>query len=123
MIALLLSAAALRAEFGGARDWLAAIQAEFCFRGWRGRCCWTTCRCGWACSWRRRLAGLHGVHHALRHRETCAQSDSNSRCATAFIGGRDGHRLRYLVLRVLAHVADHIHANALIQNFLELVWQ
>ena len=34
---------------------------------------------------------------------------------------RNGNRLRHLVLRVAAHVADHVHADALIENLLQFV--
>ena len=48
---------------------------------------------------------------------------ADSRPAAAFISRRDRHRLRHLELRVLAHVADHVHADPLIQNLLQLVGQ
>ena len=37
--------------------------------------------------------------------------------------GRDGHRLRHLELRVAAHVAHHVHADALVEPFLQLIRQ
>ena len=58
-----------------------------------------------------------------RHDEAGAHTDANAGATAAFVGGRDRHGLSHLELRVLAHVADHVHADALVEDLLELVGQ
>jgi HEAT repeat protein len=65
-----------------------------------------------------RFARLHGVHHLLRHGESRAQAYADTSGA-AFIRRGDRHRLRHLELRVAAHIADHVHADALVEALLE----
>jgi hypothetical protein len=118
-----LGLATFRAELAGARDRFAALLAEF-----RGRaCCSGSGRSGGASTAAGgSLAGsraFHGFHHGLAdghaRAKTCAYSDG----ATTFVCGGDGDRLRDFVLREFAHVADHVHADALVENLLQLVGQ
>ena len=62
---------------------------------------------------------IHRVHHLLAHRESRAQTEAGTCRAAAFIRSRDGHRLRHLKLRIAAHIADHVHPDALIQQLLQ----
>ncbi len=72
---------------------------------------------------RRRSRRSGRVHHLLRHHQARAQSDAGPRQPAALIGGGYGHGLRYLELRVPPHVADHVHADALIEQLLQLFGQ
>ena len=69
------------------------------------------------------ILGLHRVHHLLRHRHARSESRALPAATAAFVGRRDRHRLRHLELRVLAHVADHVHADALVEALLQFLGQ
>src|SRR5579863_1087730 len=104
-----------RTELAGARNRLAALAAEFCCRaGCRARsggCRATARRIG-----RRRL--LDSIHHRLAHGDASAEPSANANGTATFIARCDWNRLRHLVLRELAHVAEHVHADALVEHFL-----
>src|SRR5689334_8272831 len=110
---------AFRAELARARDGLAALAAEFRGRG-RGTCgCWRR-----AASAGRRSGGLlYRVHHRLAHGDPRAQPGTDADCSATFVGGGNRNSLRHLVLSELSHVAEHVHANALVEHFLKLVWK
>src|SRR5580704_6807551 len=117
-----LGLAAFGAELCRTRNLFAALGAELC-----------SCASGPAgCRRRllrrsRLLLSLSRILHGIRHRladghsraETCADSDSTA----AFIGRGDRNRLSDFVLREFAHVADHVQADALIEDLLQLVGQ
>src|SRR5690242_16912922 len=110
---------AFRAELARARDGLSALAAEF-----RGRGC---CTCG---CWRRATSAggrrsrlLHRVHHRLAHGDSRAQPGAHPDCSATFVGGGNRNSLRHLVLSELSHVAEHVHANALVEHFLKLIWK
>src|SRR6266700_4662918 len=114
-VALHLGFSAFRTEFGAARDGLATFATEFGFgRGSSGH------------GRRRSASGRRGrfldrVHHGLAHGHACAETRAHSYRASAFVRGRDGDSLRHLILRKFAHVAKHVHADALVEHFLQLV--
>ncbi len=64
---------------------------------------------------------FQGVHHGLAHRDAGPEARAYASGTPAFIGCGDRDGLCDLVLRVPAHVADHVHADALIEHFLQLV--
>jgi len=115
----------LAAEFRGAQNLGAAIETELRF----------ALRAGGGSDWnrRRRRSGrgrgllwlglliglLHGAGHGLGHSVASAEAGADAGDAP-FVGGGDGDRLRDLELRVAAHVADHVHRNALVEALLKL---
>src|SRR6266446_4656634 len=114
-VALHLGLSAFRTEFSAARDGLAAFAAEFGFGS--GSSGHSGCRS----TGRRRSRFLHGVHHGLSHSHACAETRAHSDSASALITRRDGNGLRYLILRELAHVTEHVHADALVEHFLQFL--
>src|SRR5580704_15822577 len=109
---------AFGAEFAGARNGLAALTAEF--RGCGSRC--ARRRRSRATAARSTRSGLfHGVHHRLTHRDTRAKSCAYADCSAAFIPSSNWNCLRHLILRELAHVSEDVHADALVENLLQLV--
>src|SRR5579864_885715 len=112
---------AFRTEFTGARDRFAARAAEFC--AWR-----SGARSGSACSRRRRATAtragrcglLDSIHHRLSHCDTGAKAGADSNCSSTFVPSSNRNCLRHLVLRELAHVSEHVHADALVEHFLQL---
>src|SRR5580704_2544733 len=93
-------------------------------------CCGTACSAGcgrrllrWSGLLLGRSCVLHGICHRLADSHSRAEACANSDCSTALVGRGARDRLSNLVLRELVHVADHIHADALIENFLQLVGQ
>src|SRR5712691_9894331 len=100
---LLLWLAAFRTELRGSGHRFTAFLTKLAFR-----------RRAWRRSWRRsrlrlgrRCAGLHRIHHLLGHGESRAETDSDARRpASTFIPRSDRHGLRYLELRVPAHVSN-----------------
>src|SRR5271170_4327927 len=109
---------AFRTEFAGARDRLAALAAEFCGgRSRRARSRWSRATAPWGT----RSGLLHGVHHRLTHGDARAKSGANANCSPTFIPGGNRNRLRHLILRELAHVSEHVHADALVEDFLQFV--
>src|SRR5580704_1536207 len=106
---------AFRTEFARARDGLAALAAEFCARRGRARSCGTSggrCRASAA-----RTGGcglLYRVHHRLAHGDARAKAGAYSNRSATFITGSDWNGLRHLILRELAHVAEDVHADALV---------
>src|SRR5579859_2638743 len=106
-----------RAELAGARDGLAALAAKFCGRRGSAR----RCRRRSSTATRSRGCGLlHGVHHRLAHSHPGAESGAHANRSAAFIRGSNRNGLRHLILRELAHVAEHVHADALVEHFLKL---
>ena len=72
---------------------------------------------------RRAAGGLaHRLPHGLAHGDARAEAGAGARHA-ALVGRRHRDGLRGLELRVAAHVADHAHADALVQPLLQLVGQ
>src|SRR6266446_8295440 len=116
-VALHLGLSAFRTEFSAARDGLAALAAEFCFGS--GSSGHSGCRS----TGRPRSRFLHGVHHGLAHGYACTETRAHTDGTSAFIPGRNGDGLCHLILRELAHVAEHVHADALVEHFLQLVWK
>src|SRR5580658_129315 len=110
---------AFRTEFAGTRDGLAAFAAEFCGR--RGTARGARQRRATASIARSGL--FNGVHHGLAHGDARAETRADADGSAAFIRGGNGNRLRHLVLRELAHVSEHVHADALIENLLQLLGQ
>src|SRR5271168_5117741 len=109
---------AFRTEFAGARDGLAAFAAEFCgcaccsARSRRSR---TTAAGGARCGL------LHGVHHRLPHRDARAKPGAYANRSASFIASGNRNGLRHLVLRKFAHVSKDVHADALVEHFLQLI--
>ena len=58
------------------------------------------------------------ICHDVRHRKSRAETDAQSRNTSALIRGGDRQGIRNLILRVLVHIAEHVHADARIQHFL-----
>src|SRR5260370_19409002 len=110
-VALHLGLSALRAEFGAARDRFATVAAEFGFGSG-----------SYGCS-EGRSRFPDGVHHGLAHGHARTEARTHSDRSSAFIRGCDGNGLRHLVLRELAHIAEYGHADALVEHFLQLLWQ
>ena len=118
---LLLSVSALRTEFADFWNWLAAVEAELRFRP--------------GCSsrlWRPRPAQLRIPQQAgaafFRASiiawpiATPAPSPAPTPAAPPpSFAAAMGMALRHLVLRITSHVADHIHADPLIEDLLQLV--
>ena len=115
---LLLRVPAFRAESACFRNRLSTVHAEFRLdasgRAARAR------RTGFCHRW---SCFSQGIHHRLAHRYTCSQARANSRNSSALVCRGDGDRLSHLVLRVSFHVANHIHADSLVKNLLELIRQ
>src|SRR5579863_5853914 len=108
---------AFRAEFAGARDRLAALAAELCCRtGSRAG----SGRCRASASWAGGRRLLDSVHHRLAHGDASAEPCANANGTATFVARCDWNRLRHLVLRELAHFAEHVHADALVEHFLQL---
>src|SRR5277367_817265 len=112
---------AFRTEFAAARDGLAALAAEF--RAGRSRAAGSrraSCRGSRATASIARSGLFHRVHHGLAHRDARAQARAYADRSAAFIPSGDRNGLRHLILRELAHVSEHIHADSLIEHFLKL---
>ena len=75
--------------------------------------------CGCCTGCRTASHGLpHRPHHRLAHCHARTQASADTRRA-AFVGGGNRNALRGVVLRQLIQVAGDIHADALIQHFLQ----
>src|SRR5580658_7670112 len=109
---------AFRAEFACAWNGLAALAAKF--RGCGS--CRASSRRSRASATRSARSGLfHGVHHRLAHGHARAKPGADADCSSALIPGGNRNCLRHLILRELAHVSEHVHADALVEDFLQFL--
>src|SRR6266481_9426235 len=113
---LRLSLTAVRAKLADFRNGFSAIQAELGFRTHGGARDGRTAfgRTG-------RASLLEGIHHGLAHGDSSAEPCADSRRSAALVCGSHWNRLRQLVRGIPAHVPDHIHANALVENLLQFI--
>src|SRR5579872_2531695 len=117
-----LGLAALGAELCRTRDLFPAFGAKLCCCAACAACCrWRLLR------WSRLLLSRGSILHRIRHRladgHACAKARADSDCTAAFVCGGDRNRLSNFVLREFIHVADHVHADALIEDLLQLIGQ
>jgi len=59
---------------------------------------------------------LHSIHHGLPQGHACAENGAHSDRATPSFPAAMGMPAQ-LILRELAHVAEHVHADALVEHF------
>jgi len=112
-------------NFATAPYWLAAVEAELRFRA----SYWAMLRSAQGrrsrCGRRRRriLAGPQRVRHDVGHGQPAPRPTPKSGDAPLVVCSSDGQRIRHLILRVLVHIAQHVHADARIEHLLQFVRQ
>src|SRR5579871_813738 len=116
---LLLRVAALSTEFADSWNRFPAVKTELRICPGPSRACCTR-GSGFSTG---RPGFLQSVHHCLPHGHARSESSTDSCSAAAFVRRRNRNGLRHLILRVAAHVADHIHADSLIKYLLEFIRQ